>query len=85
MTHHATLEHIAAAGLTATSIVGAVGSLAGVLPVIATVIASVAGLAAIVSYVFSTLDSPSFRRLLKSNRPAKPWQGADASDPTDIH
>lgn len=50
------------AGLTLASIGGAWGYIVGALGVLPIVIAGFAGIAAIVSYTFSTLDSPSFQR-----------------------
>jgi hypothetical protein len=56
--------HVVGAGLTATSIAGALGYV----PI---VVAVVAGIMAIVSYTFATLDSPTFKSWFgpKSNPP----------------
>jgi hypothetical protein len=66
--HHAA-EHagvqVAAAGLTLTSI-------AGVLGYVPVIVAVIAGIMAIISYTFATLDSPAFNRFLKSIRRPKP-------------
>lgn len=54
--------HVLSAGLTATSIAGAWGAFSGLLGSVPIFIAACAGIAAIVSYTFNTLDSPSFQR-----------------------
>jgi hypothetical protein len=56
--------HVMGAGLTATSI-------AGVLGYVPIVVAVIAGVMAIVSYTFATLDSPTFKSWFgpKSNPP----------------
>ena len=60
-----TTLHVVSAGLTLTSIAGALGYV----PVI---IAGIAGLAAIISYTFATLDSPTFQKwFFKSTPPTK--------------
>lgn len=69
MSHNALAEvvgiptlHTVSAGLTAISIGGAWGYVSGAVGVLPIVIAGGAGIAAIVSYTFSTLDSPTFQR-----------------------
>lgn len=53
---------VVSAGLTVASIGGAWASLTGIFGILPVIIAALAGLAAIVSYTFSILDSPSFQR-----------------------
>jgi hypothetical protein len=62
-TTHQTIN-VVASGLT-------VASIAGVFGYIPVIVAVLAGVSAIVSYTFATLDSPSFARLLKSIRRGK--------------
>lgn len=56
-----TLQAISA-GMTVTSIAGAWGYVTGALSLLPVIIASGTGIAAIISYSFATLDSPSFQR-----------------------
>lgn len=59
---HDLTQNVLNAGLTVASIGGAVGYIAGALGYAPVIIAAVAGIAAIASYTFQTLDSPTFQR-----------------------
>ena len=72
--------HVVSAGLTATSVAGALGY-------VPTIIACGAGVMAMASYAFAIADSVAFQRLFgpKSSPPTKPLPVVVVSGPTGTH